>query len=495
MIDALKNIFLKQKTGFFAWFFVFYAILGFSTLGDYGVHYDELTQRAIGMENARYLSGRESELEKHRFFGPLFETTAHLAEQVMPGADIRSLLLLRRGLLFSVFLLSIIGVYRVGLILYKSLLLQFTVPFLYAMWPRMFAEAHYNSKDVFFLCLTVFAIWSLFRPSGKWALIWPFIFCGFAMSIRLSGVFVFVAALPVLYEYSKKDRRKWLLLTSQSLAVTFAAFLLVFPALWYNPPKAIFELFKYSSQNPWPSPTVLAGVECAPGNVPGYYTLLWMLVTLPIGYWLFFVLGLFKKTDYRKLSILLLFFIPLLYTFLMAPTFYNGWRHMYFLYLPFVLIMGYGLELADNSFENRYNYSIASCIVALVFFVFSYKTGYVYFNISKTNIPAGYFSMDYWGVSTLDAIKTCLRIKQQGKVKIYSFTETAALNARLLSPAQRKRIQLVNQADSADFVIVLNREGKVQKYPQATWSFVNTGYELVGKDTMYVIYRMPELKR
>jgi hypothetical protein len=85
LIKAIKHIFNIQGTGFFTWFFVLYAILGYATLQRYGVHYDELTQRSIGIENARYIAGwgKYEDVTQHKYFGPLFETPAYLLEQLV----------------------------------------------------------------------------------------------------------------------------------------------------------------------------------------------------------------------------------------------------------------------------------------------------------------------------------------------------------------------------------------------------------------------------
>ena len=72
MITRWKNSIL-ERTGPWVWFFLFYAVWGFFTLDDFGVHLDEITQRTIGMENNRFLSGRVGfdKVEQHKFFGSM----------------------------------------------------------------------------------------------------------------------------------------------------------------------------------------------------------------------------------------------------------------------------------------------------------------------------------------------------------------------------------------------------------------------------------------
>ena len=105
-----------ERTGPWVWFFLFYAVWGFFTLDDFGVHLDEITQRTIGMENNRFLSGRVGfeKVEQHKFFGPVWESVSYLAEQVVFTQPMRVKLLLRRALLWSFFFFWVGGGFFVG---------------------------------------------------------------------------------------------------------------------------------------------------------------------------------------------------------------------------------------------------------------------------------------------------------------------------------------------------------------------------------------------
>lgn len=489
MIEAVKHIFLTQKTGFFAWFFVLYAVAGFATLDTFGVHYDEITQRTIGFENIRFVSGRESELEKHRFFGPLFESAAHLAEQIVPQADIRTALLIRRALLFALFLIAVYGVYCIGRVLFENIAIQQALPVLFATWPRLFAEAHYNSKDVFFLILCVFAYWAALKLLRGEFSIWPFVLAGLAMSIRLSGVFIWFSLLPLLYN---KDRG-WMRFFQRavlSVLIVIVSCYAVFPALWLHPAEGFIDLFVYSSKNPWPSETIVAGINCRPGEVTRFYTLLWIGFTVPIGYILLSIRGLAMRLEGLWLSLAILLLLPLQYTVITAPTFYNGWRHMYFLYFPLLLFAIRGLDKLNGQLKIK-GVVLAVSLLAILNTGIHFNNGFVYFNALKKLWPAGSFSMDYWGVSTKNAIEKILKEPVNYPVKIYSFTETVALNKMLLKPNDKAKIARAATADSADFIIVLNREGKLEKHPE--WNTI--WVEKSGKDTVCLIYKKSEAMR
>ncbi|MFN5415351.1 MAG: hypothetical protein ACK5BM_09100, partial [Bacteroidota bacterium] len=176
MIKRWKNSIL-ERTGPWVWFFLFYAVWGFFTLDDFGVHLDEMTQRTIGMENNRFLSGRVEfdKVEQHKFFGPIWESVSYLAEQVVFTEPLRTKLLLRRALLWGFFVFGLWRLYLMGLrnngwgmigwgmvekeggmgslsrLRWAAMLPVLMV----GLWPRMFAEAHYNTKDALFFVLVL----------------------------------------------------------------------------------------------------------------------------------------------------------------------------------------------------------------------------------------------------------------------------------------------------------------------------------------------------
>lgn len=492
MIKAIKHIFNIQGTGFFAWFFVLYAVLGFATLHRYGVHYDELTQRTIGIENARYIAGwgKYEDIEKHKYFGPLFETPAYLLEQLVFTSPMQTKLLLRRALLFSIFLLSVFGIYRIGRQLFQNHATAMITAIAYACWPRLFAEAHYNSKDVFFLCMGVFVLWALSVATRKGKFPWAAcMLAGMACTVRIAGVFYFIPVLWVLMHYRFQYKRVYALLLG--IIVFIVSWYIVYPAVWKSPLESFIGILRYAHENPWPSPTILAGKSMIPGNVPAYYAFLWMLVTLPVFYIILFLVGLYSSIKIFRKSyiiqfVIILFLVTVSYLIIQKPTLYNGWRHVYFLYIPLVILAG----VAIDSFVSSMSFK-KTMVVFLVFPLFlliHLKHDFVYFNSIKNIWKPGSFSMDYWGISTRDAMLKC-NVNPWEKyhdcvmpVRVYAFTETVWLNKQILGN-KALNIQEVKSADSADFVLVLNREGKLDHYKLPVFA-----KDVYDGDTLWVVY-------
>jgi len=492
LIKAVKYIFNNQRTGYFAWFFVLYGLLGFCTLHRYGVHYDELTQRTIGIENARYIAGwgKYEDVEKHKYFGPLFETPAYLLEQLVYTQPMHTKIWVRRAFLFGLFLLSVWGIYRIGKMLYQNEWSSGLTAMAYACWPRIFAEAHYNSKDVFFLCMGVFVLWALSVATRKGKFPWAAcMLAGMASTVRIAGVFYLIPVIWVLLHYRFNINRIYALFLG--VIIFIVSWYIVYPAVWKAPYESFIGILRYADENPWPSPTILAGKIMIPGNVPAYYAFLWMLLTLPVLYTILFLVGLYSSIQLFQKSyiiqyIIILFFVTASYLIIQKPTLYNGWRHVYFLYIPFMLLLG----IAIDSLISRLSFKK----VMLVFSVFPFfllihlKHDYVYFNGLKNIWKPGSFSMDYWGISTRDAMLKC-NVNPWKKhhdcvmpVRVYAFTETVWLNKQILGN-KALNIQEVKSADSADFVLVLNREGKLDHYKLPVFA-----KDVYDGDTLWVVY-------
>jgi len=266
---------------------------------------------------------------------------------------------------------------------------------------------------------------------------------------------------------------------------------MVYPAVWKSPWDSFIGILRYAYENPWPSPTMLAGKLMIPGNMPAYYAFLWMLLTLPLIYIILFFAGIYKSLKLFKSSILIqyviiLFLITTIYLLIESPTLYNGWRHIYFIFIPIVFLMGVFVD----SYISRIQFGNKIILFALlpVYLILNIQHDYVYFNSLKNIWKPGSFSMDYWGISTHKALEKCH--VDSGTKKVYAFTETVWLNKYILADNVSRNIQYVSTADSADFVLVLNREGKLDSYNLPV--FVTDIYQ---GDTLWKVYDRRSVKR
>lgn len=352
-----------ERTGPWVWFFLFYAIWGFFTLDDYGVHLDEITQRTIGMENNRFLSGRVGfdKVEEHKFFGPVWESMSYLAEQVVFTEPMRVKLLLRRALLWSFFVFGLWRLYLLGLRnngwgMVRQLRWGAMLPVLMvALWPRMFAEAHYNTKDALFFVLVLLVVdgldnvWRREKKQWDWGWMGVMGLLGVATTIRMGGVFVLGWAIlwPLLRCFMEKkvldwDLIRWMIWGGLAFVAGYVG---SYPYLWFTGLSGIQEVIGFAFNNPWQNGALFFG-SMEPSR---WYLLGWMVTTLSGLILLPLLLGAvvsviqwvkgrvtFALSTANFLLLLLLSYI--VFAFIKMPVMYDAWRHSLFLLLPVVVL-------------------------------------------------------------------------------------------------------------------------------------------------------------
>ena len=352
-----------ERTGPWVWFFLFYAIWGFFTLDDYGVHLDEITQRTIGMENNRFLSGRVGfdKVEEHKFFGPVWESMSYLAEQVVFTEPMRVKLLLRRALLWSFFVFGLWRLYLLGLRnngwgMVRQLRWGAMLPVLMvALWPRMFAEAHYNTKDALFFVLVLLvvdgldSVWRREKQRWDWGWFGVMGLLGVATTIRMGGVFVLGWAIlwPLLRCFMEKkvldwDLIRWMIWGGLAFVAGYVG---SYPYLWFTGLSGIQEVIGFAFNNPWQNGALFFG-SMEPSR---WYLLGWMVTTLSGLILLPLLLGAvvsviqwvkgrvtFALSTANFLLLLLLSYI--VFAFIKMPVMYDAWRHSLFLLLPVVVL-------------------------------------------------------------------------------------------------------------------------------------------------------------
>ena len=380
MIKRWKNSIL-ERTGPWVWFFLFYAVWGFFTLDDFGVHLDEMTQRTIGMENNRFLSGRVGfdKVEQHKFFGPIWESVSYLAEQVVFTEPLRTKLLLRRALLWGFFVFGLWRLYLMGLrnngwgmigwgmvekeggmgslsrLRWGAMLPVLMV----GLWPRMFAEAHYNTKDALFFVLVLLVVdgldrvWSRGMKRWDWGWFGVMGLLGVATTIRMGGVFVL--GLAMVWPLAKALRHsseniydvvRWLIWGAIAFAVGYIG---SYPYLWFTGFDGLKQVLGFVFENPWPHGALFFG-SMEPSR---WYLLGWLITTLSglilipllFGGSLLFIESLRGKRSFSFNTVNFLMSLLLLYLgFVMVkkPVMYDAWRHSLFLLLPVAVLSARG---------------------------------------------------------------------------------------------------------------------------------------------------------
>ena len=114
---------------------------------------------------------------------------------------------------------------------------------------------------------------------------------------------------------------------------------------------------------------------------------------------------------------LLLFGVPLIAVIVLNSALYDGWRHLYFIYAPFLLIAMTGatwlpdlLGKGRAGLERHATLFLAAVIVICPIFsgyqmITSHPFQNVYFNMAAGNNAGQLFELDYWGLSFRKALE------------------------------------------------------------------------------------------
>jgi hypothetical protein len=209
--------------------------------------------------------------------------------------------------------------------------------------------------------------------------------------------------------------------------ISFSFFTVLFwPYLWENPTRNFIDTFSYMGKFPITYDILYLGKFIKSTKVPWHYIPVWVLITTPILYTFYFLIGSFqavKGTIKNGISLysndrerqdflfMLLFIVPLASVILMNSNLYDGWRHLYFIYAPFLLIAMIGaakmlgfMNKAGSTLE-RYGSLFMAAVTVLSLFATSYPMiryhpfQNVYFNILAGSDVDQRFELDYWGLS------------------------------------------------------------------------------------------------
>jgi hypothetical protein len=514
VIKRWKNSIL-ERTGPWVWFFLFYAVWGFFTLDDYGVHLDEITQRTIGMENNRFLSGRVGfdKVEQHKFFGPIWESMSYLAEQVVFTEPLRTKLLLRRAMLWTFFVFGLWRLYLLGLrnsgwgmvkligqsstedfgskdVTQKSRLRWGAMlpVLMVSLWPRMFAEAHYNTKDALFFVLVLLVVdgldrvWRREKQRWDWGWFGVMGLLGVATTIRMGGVFVLGWAMlwPLFRSFKEKQSLDWDLIRWMIWGgVAFVAgYVGSYPYLWFTGLSGIKEVIGFAFNNPWQNGALFFG-SMGPSR---WYLLGWMVTTLSGLILLPLLMGavvsliqwgkgkvIFTLSTANFLLLLLISYI--VFAFIKMPVMYDAWRHSLFLLLPVVVLSARGWvtlwfwALGSSLKQKALTFYTGIGLIQGVFFVvpdpfialfddfnranehteLGYESGQTYFNGLGHKLIKRYpMQVDYWHQTNYQALEWVgKQLPADASALVIGKGESLMLNAMLLPSALQWRIHTV----------------------------------------------------
>ena len=486
-IDKNKNILISI-------FFIIYFCSGMLITKDYGVSSDEYANRFHGFVtinhvtkkffpsiNKKYIKDKNyPELEDHiaKTYGVLFSVPTAIIEVLFKIEDKKNQFLLRHYVNFIIFFISTIFFFKIIIHKYGNWKLALISSILLILSPRIFANSFYNNIDLLFMSLIIIAVYFSLKffenQNIKNALLCG-LFTALIIDIRIPGIIILVSNVAMLllinlyYKSLVKNYKPFIVYIISTIFFT----VIFWPYLWENTIANFFYAFNQMS-NYWRSvDNLFFGQKLNSLDLPWYYIPSWIIISTPTLYIFFFITGLIffikriKDFFLKKVEIEFfynIYFIGILFSVLISfiyfnSTFYNGWRHAYFLYPFFLLISVDGLfnlfQYVKNTFI-KYIFVIAIVLQLVVTFTWMVKNHphqYVYFNSFIKGNLTNKIELDYWGLSYKQSLDFLLKKDKSKNIKIYNLSLMRPFYYLFsLDKLQRSRITVVKNINDADYL-------------------------------------------
>jgi hypothetical protein len=482
-------------------FFTAVLCVGLFVYKDYGISWDELVSRNNGLLTYKYVFEGNDEILTYqdRYYGTAFELLLILLEKPFNFDDPRELFLFRHLATFFLFWISAIfffllcrdrfGDWKMGLLGSTFLFLS----------PRIFAHSFFNSKDLAFLSLFIMCIYGLVKYLQRKSLLraaFHAFLCAFLIATRILGIiiFFFTVFFVVTDLLTAKEQGRGKALVSFLLYISLTVFftILFWPILWIAPVSQFTTAFQQMSRFNFWSTVLYMGEYVKAKSLPWHYVPVWILVTTPVLYIVFFIVGLFAlmkdlftapirfyKARRDDLIWVLWFFIPIISIIALESVLYDGWRHLFFVYPAFLMIALVGVKLLFESIKKRSHgaaYKVASGLCTATILASLAGTAFlmvkyhpyqnVYFNFLTGDMKNAKdkFDMDYWGISHRQALEYILDNDTDRVIKVSSANPPGSVNFLVISPEDRSRLVYVEDPKESKYFMSEYRWHK-EDYP------------------------------
>jgi hypothetical protein len=411
-----------------------------------------------------------------RYHGPVLDTGLYALEKALGLTDPREIYRMRHLAYFLVFYAGVFFFFRLIERYFGGWKLGLLGAGLLVASPRVFADSFFNPKDLPFLSFFIIGVYSqlryLERKSLAWAA-WHALASATLVATRAVGVVVplLTLGLGTLDIFRAKDRKRAALTLAAYGGLATGLSVLFWPTLWRDPLFHLFQALAQSSRyGGWPGTILYLGEHIAAVELPWHYLPVWIAITTPPSYLLFFAVGCFVGTkqllrspgasspDRRKLLLVVTwFFLPVLAAIVFESVLYDGWRHLFFLYPALLLIALLGIrELWRRGRWAQAFLAILAVDLAdtVRFMAQSHPHQNVYFNrlIGGVAGAEGEFDLDYWGLSYREGLEYVLDNDPRSRLSIAVAHSPGKYNANLLPAAERGRLQYV-EAPEADYLL------------------------------------------
>lgn len=528
-------------------FFAALFLIGALTSGSYGIPWDEKTEQAILNANMReylhcfdleHLIPPYTEAESEYRISTSIEKDHGIAVYYPIGMYIlqrdtlptKQLSYVWQSYTYLVNFLGVLAVYGLVAALFQNRILGMAAAAMYFFTPRMFAQMHYNNKDMVCLTLVLLTLYFGVRwiQTNKPHFAVSFAAAGaFAANARLIAAFAFGLvgccylllyvracygenALP---EQERKHRFREGILAIIACGICYV---LITPAMWLRPVEYVRYLISNTFHfSRWNGKVLFDGMiyTTEETSVPRSYLPTMVGITTPVYLLVLILFGTVVvwaralKTKLRDTDALLpamvsvMWLFPMLLAVGLNTHIYNGWRQFYFIYGPMIVCAAAGIDCLYRWFRQRGvklvrigGAVLTGCILASAVGIarnHPYQMGYV--NVLAGENAERRYELDYWHLSSGPLIRNLLDSLPEDAVIGIGRTnpwDDHALNAayKQLMPEQQERVEKVRGVAGADYVILnlsalkeisdeIDPLTPIEEYPQLQLSEPTAAYE------------------
>ncbi len=477
-----------------------FLLVGVALAGDYGISTDEHWQRGITAVQWDYILGHgDLTFDKiqalkpwDRAYGISFELPLLLAERASGLEDYYDVHRLRLILTHLFFIAGGFCCYLLTWRLFNNRLLALLALLLYVLHPRIYAHSYFNSKDLPFLSMFSIALYLLERALRR-DTVGAFVLLGVAVGIltdlRIMGIILLpgvwaLRGLDWIYAVGRSERRR-ILGTAGLFTLIFAATLYALsPWLWTNPVEYFITSFGLAADHPHVVLVLFRGELIYSTELPPDYLPTWFSITTPPLVLLLGFSGMaavvgrglsrpgefFGNTRLRFGALLLACCVlPALAVIILGANTYNDWHHLYYLYVPFVLLAVWGVHWLATAFCGRRRwwarvalYGLAGAGLGLIVLQIAqlHPLQYIYFNFLADRTTPEHlktrYQMGTWNIEVQDALKVLLERYPGEALNVWSHTKPRGIPpAEDVLPADEvRRLEFNAAARDPDFALV-----------------------------------------
>jgi len=309
---------------------------------------------------------------------------------------------------------------------------------------------------------------------------------------------------------------KWKHIAALSLAIGGGLLIAIlnWPYALYDPFTNIPNALQVASKFPQRIPLLFEGKYTSSLEIPWYYAIKWIVMTVPIAILLLFAAGVFYTIiNYKKPGVLyygLIFLAivsPLIYAIYGKMPLYSSWRHLLFIYPLMVVFAAFLLTKLINRIKGQYQIpvSISICLLLLAHPIYwsikNHPFEYIYFNETSGGFAKNYnkYETDYWQVAIKEGLEWIYENEHPDKqpgiiistnahpVTAYTLNRQFKDTTTEVGFTGLKHLNIVNWQYLLINVIFFNKEDLNSKFPP--YGTIHT-IDVDGKPVCAIVKRM-----